>query len=196
MRFTERVLSPPPPALVPAARWPGRRELRADLRSAGWTALALAAVGLPSGLLWWLLAPRENYTITADGPVPVGRPAVELLVADDVIFVLVVAGVGLACGAGVWWLRRRRGVAMVVALSLGTAIGAAVAWQVGELLGAGPDRAELVDVGATVTTSLALDSLPALAVAPFTALLAYLIGVLTTADDGLGRTGEPPGPAS
>jgi hypothetical protein len=177
------------PPSGPGPLWPGMREVKADLRSSGLLVLALAAVGLPAGVLWWLLAPRADYEVTADGPVAIGRPSAELLVADDAVFVLVVAVVGFACGAAAWWLRRRRGVATVVALSLGTAAGAALAWQVGEVLGAGPSRAELADVGTTVTTALTLASLPAIAVAPFAALLAYLIGTLYTGDDGLGRTG-------
>jgi hypothetical protein len=68
-----------------------------------------------------------------------------------------------------------------------------VAWQVGELLGRGPSEAELADVGRVVTTSLTLGSLPGLAIAPFTAVLAYLVGVLHVADDGLGREPEAGG---
>lgn len=185
---------PPAPASGAGPLWQGAREIRADLRSSALLVLALAAVGLPAGVLWWLLAPRADYEVTADGPVPIGRPSAELLVGDDVVFVFVVAAVGFACGAAAWWLRRRRGVATVVALSLGTAAGAALAWQVGELLGRGPSEAELADVGATVTTALSLASLPAIAVAPFTALVAYLIGTLYTGDDGLGRTGTVAGP--
>ena len=59
------------------------------------------------------------------------------------------------------------------------ALTAVVAWQLGELLGAGPTEAQLADVGAVVTTSLTLGSLPALAIAPFAALLAYLVPVIT-----------------
>jgi hypothetical protein len=63
-----------------------------------------------------------------------------------------------------------------------------VAWQLGEVLGAGPTKAELADVGNVVTTRLALGSLPALAFAPFAALLAYLVPVITVHRDDLGRT--------
>ena len=71
----------------------------------------------------------------------IGQPTEELLVADDVVFVLVLAGVGLLAGALAWRLRRRRGASRrMVALAVGTALTGAVAWQVGELLGAGPTR--------------------------------------------------------
>jgi hypothetical protein len=176
-----------------AARWQGRREFRADLRTAIWLVVGLAVAGLPTGLLWWLLAPRADYRITADGPVVIGNPTEELLVADDAVFAFVLAGVGLLCGAAVWWLRRRRGVTILVALSIGTALTAVVAWQLGQKLGAAPTSAELADVGRVVTTSLTMASLPALAMAPFTAVLAYVVGVLYVADDGLNR---PPDPAA
>jgi hypothetical protein len=150
--------------------------------------LALALTGLPLGLGWWLLAPRADFRVTVDGPVVIGSPPAELLVADDAVFVLIVAVAGLLMGAGAWFMRRRRGVATMVALPLGAALAAAVAWQLGELLGSGPSAAELDSVGSVVTTALQLGSLPALAVAPFTAIAAYLVGVLYASDDGLGRT--------
>ena len=180
---------------LPAARppmsayWRGQAELRTDLRSSVGIALGLALAGVPAGLLWWWLAPRADFRVTADGPVPIGSLSPELLVADDAVLALILAGVGLLAGTAAWFLRRHRGVATVLALALGGCLTGAVAWQIGALLGAGPTEAELVDIGATVTTSLTLGSLPVLAVAPFTALLAYVVAVVHAADDGLGRTG-------
>ena len=180
------------PGAGPSPYWQGRRELRADLRSSAWLLVALAAAGLPAGVLWWLLAPRADFRITPDGPIVLGDPVDELLIADDAVFALVMAGVGLVCGGAAWWLRRRRGVATVLALGLGGGLASVVAWQLGELLGAGPSEAELARVGGVVTTSLTLGSLPALAIASFTAVLAYLVGVLHAADDGIGRdAGQP-----
>ena len=125
------------------------------------------------------LHPRRPFRITADGPVVIGNPSEELLVADDAVFALLLAGFGL---------RRRcrpRGWCAAAAASPRCSRSRsaaprwpAVAWQVGELLGPGPTRAELAHVGGVVTTSLALGSLAgAGASAPFAALLAYLVGV-------------------
>lgn len=183
--------APPPVAL-----WSVRRELRADLPGALRIVAVLAAVGLPAGVLWWALAPRADFRITGEGPVAVGLPPDELLVADDAVLALVLAGVGLLSGVAVWLLRRRRGVAAVLALAVGTSVAAVVAWQVGELLGAGPTEVELSDVGAQVTTALRLGSLPALAVAPFMAILAYLAATLYAHDDGLGRASDATAPSS
>lgn len=174
------------------ALWQGWPEVRADLRDSARLVLVLGLVGVPTGLLWWLLAPRADFRVTDDGPVVIGMPSDELLVGDDAVFVLVLAGIGLVMGAAVWFLPRRRGVATMIALPLGALLAAVIAWQLGELLGAGPTQAELEDVGARVTTALTLASLPALAVAPFTAILAHLVAVVYARGDDLGRVERTP----
>jgi hypothetical protein len=178
---------------VPAAQayWRGWSEVRADLRSSAWIVLVLAAAGLIAGLLWWWLAPRADFRITDAGPVAIGDPSGELFVADDSVFALILFAMGLIAGGAAWFLRRRRGVATVLALAVGASLLAVVAWQLGEALGAGPTKAQLADVGTVVTTRLALGSPPALAFAPFAALLAYLVPVITVHRDDLGRTPQP-----
>ena len=166
--------------------------MRADVRSSLRLALVLTVAGVPAGLAWWGLAPRADFRITDAGPEPVGTPSGELLIADDAVFVLVLAVVGLIAGLAAWRVRRRRGVATVVALAAGAVATSVVAWQVGELLGTGPTEAQIGDVGAVVTTSLTLGSPPAIAVAPFTAVLVYVVRALMADDDGLGRTGDRP----
>jgi hypothetical protein len=187
--FTGAVSLPVTPVRPAGAYWRGWPEMRADLRSSIALVLALALSGLPAGLLWWWLAPRADFRVAEAGPVPIGTVSEELLIADDAVFALVLTGVGLLAGAVAWSLRRRRGVATVLALALGACLTAVVAWQLGELLGEGPTAARLADVGARVTTSLTLGSLPALATAPFAALLVYVMGVLYTPGEDLGRTG-------
>ena len=181
-------------AIPSAARWRGRAELRADLRSALALTGGLLLAGVPAGLLWWWLAPRADYRITSDGLVAVGQPPRELAVGDDSVLVLVLGGLGLLAGGLAWAvLRRRRGGAVAIALAAGAALAAVVAWQLGELLGPGPTAAELAHVGGVVTLPLRLAAVPALAVAPFSAVLAYLVGALVAREDDLGRTGAPPG---
>ncbi len=191
-------MSPPLPSVDPglpaSAYWRGWPEIRADVQASVRLVLALGLAGVPAGLAWLGLAPRADFQITDGGPEPIGSPSGELLVADDAVFVLVLAVVGLIAGAAAWLLRRRRGVATLVALAVGAVLTAVVAWQVGELLGAGPTDAQIADVGAVVTSSLTLGSPAAIAVAPFTAVLAYVVGVLLAADDGLGRTADVPRP--
>jgi hypothetical protein len=190
-------VNPPPDAPVRAVegqlpsasdRWGGWAEVRADLRRAGVLAVALVVAGIPAGLLWWTLAPRAQFRITEDGPAAIGSPSSELLVADDGVFVLVMAGLGLVAGLAAWAMRRSRGIAVLLAVALGTVGAGAVAWGIGALLGGGPSKADLADMGAVVTTELGLGSTAALAVAPFLAVLVYVLGGILTADDGLGRT--------
>ncbi|SOE02751.1 DUF2567 domain-containing protein [Blastococcus haudaquaticus] len=179
-----------------SAYWRGWPEVRADLRSSAGIVLGLALAGIPAGLLWFWLAPRADFEVTEAGPVPVGRPSEELLVADDAVFAFVVLGVGLLAGAAAWFLRRRRGVATVLALAVGACLTAVVAWQLGELLGPGPTEQELADVGSRVTTSLTLGSWAAMALAPFGALLSYVAAVLYAPHDDLGRIPPPAPPAA
>ncbi|MGY1650359.1 hypothetical protein [Geodermatophilus sp. SYSU D01119] len=177
-----------PAAARPAAgRW--LAEARADLRAAVAWGCALALCGLPAGLLWLWLAPRAEFDVVEGGAVPVGRPSPELLVADDGVLVLVLAGLGLLAGAVAWAMRRRRGVATVVATAAGTAVAGLLAWQLGELLAPGPTAEQLADVGARVTTGLQLSSLPGLAVGPFAALAVYVVAALFSSRDDLGRDG-------
>lgn len=185
----------PVPAAVPTVAAPPARpvaaqllaEARADLRWATLWGCVLALCGVPAGLLWLWLAPRARFEVVEGGAVPVGRPSSELLVADDAVLVLVLAGLGLLAGGVAWAVRRRRGVAVLVATALGTAVAGLLAWQLGELLAPGPTAAELADVGRQVTTGLRLSSPPALAVAPFLALTVYVVAALFSAHDDLGR---------
>jgi hypothetical protein len=195
--------SPPtdPPAdgsAAPEAVWPPARrpwspwaEARRDWRRFAVLLAGLALIGIPLGLLWVWLAPRADYRITTAGPVAIGNPSEELLAADDGVFVLLIAALGLLAGVGTWLLRRSRGLAALLGVTLGTLAAGVIAWQLGELLGAGPTKAALAHVGGTVTTRLSLGSLTALAVGPFLAVLVYLIGALYARSDTLGR----PGPA-
>jgi hypothetical protein len=165
----------------------GAAELRADLRGSLVLTGVLLLAGLPAGLLWWALAPRAQFEVTEDGAVVIGRPSAELLVADDAVFTLVLAGLGLLAGIVAWRLRRRRGVGTVLALALGPLLAGLLARLVGEALGAGPTAEQLADVGAQVTTALTLNSTASLAVGPFTAVLVYVLAALFAASEDLDR---------
>jgi hypothetical protein len=175
---------------------PGLRGSREDLRSALVTVLALAAAGLATGGLWIWLAPRADYRVTATDVEPVGRPpSPELFMADDGVFVLILAGLGLLAGLVVWLNRRRRGALSLTALATGMLAAGVVTWQLGHWAGPRPTDAQLADVGATVTTGLTLGATAALAVGPFVAVLTYLVATALTSHDDLGRV-EPEPPAA
>ena len=196
---------PPPPGTPPAGTpvaalpgpparrvgWAGFQGARDDLRSGVLSVLALALAGLPAGLVWLWLAPRASYRVTATGVEPVGgAPSPELFMADDGVYVLVLAGLGLLAGLAVWLLRRHRGVVALAALAAGMIAAALVAWQLGELLGPHPTGAQLTEVGATVITGLRLGAVAAVAVGPFVAVLTYLVASTLISRDDLGRTDE------
>jgi LPXTG-motif cell wall-anchored protein len=193
---------PPAPSFAgPQASWrpvrkagvPGLRGTRDDLRSALLTVLALAVTGVVAGGLWIWLAPRADYRVTATGVEPIGTaPSPELFMADDTVFVLVLAGLGLLAGVAVWLHRRRRGVLTLVALATGMLAAGVVAWQLGEWAGPAPTDAQLADAGTTVTTALSLNATAALAVGPFVAVLTYLVATALTSRDDLGRHEDEP----
>jgi Protein of unknown function (DUF2567) len=194
--------APAPASGVPTPTAPERRpwspwgEFRQDWRTLVTLLLGLAVIGAPLGVLWWGLAPRADFRVTSTGPVVIGHPSEELLAADDATFVLILGAVGLLAGLGAWLVRRRRGVAGLLGAAFGTLAASAMAWQVGELLGPGPTKAALRQVGGRVTTGLSLGSLPALAVGPFLAVLVYVVATLFVRSDALGRdpgrSAEPP----
>jgi hypothetical protein len=165
---------------------------RDDRRTGLLTVLALAVTGIPAGLVWLWFAPRASFRVTGTDVVPIGgTPSSELFMADDGVYVLVLAAVGLLAGTAVWSLRRHRGVVALLSLSAGMIAASLVAWQLGERLGPGPTHAQLADVGGTVTTGLHLGAVAAVAVGPFVAVLVYVVASTLTARDDLGRAQAP-----
>jgi hypothetical protein len=108
-----------------------RRPWRAALWSAVLSALVIALLGVPLGLLWRWIAPGSRVVETQIGPYPV-NPQPETYVAADGWFALFGAAVGLLATIGVWWLRRRhRGPLQLGGVALGTGAAALVGWQLG-----------------------------------------------------------------
>jgi Protein of unknown function (DUF2567) len=166
---------------------------RQDRRSALLAVLTLALAGLPAGLVWLWLAPRASYRVTATGVEPIGGPvSPELYMAGDGMYVLVLATTGVLAGIALWLLRRHRGVVLLLALAAGMIAASLVAWQLGQLLGQGPSDQELTAVGNVVRTGVRLRAAAAVAVGPFTAVLAYLVAATLTSRDDLGRAGGEP----
>ncbi|MBQ1013816.1 DUF2567 domain-containing protein [Micromonospora sp. M51] len=111
-----------------------RRPLRAVATVVG-AVLALAALGVPLGLLWAALAPDTPVLKTAEGAI-YAEPQPEQPIAADGWFSLLGLAFGLLVALAVWVvLRRRRGPVGLVAAVLGTLVAAPVAWQVGRRIG-------------------------------------------------------------
>lgn len=97
--------------------------------------LALAALGVPLGLLWAALAPDTPVLKTAEGAI-YAEPQPEQPIAADGWFSLLGLAFGLLVALALWFvLRRRRGPVGLLAAVLGSLAAAPVAWQVGRRIG-------------------------------------------------------------
>ncbi len=193
------------PAPQPAALWPSDQpapvpvrswiaELgtaRADLRTALRLVLALAAAGVPLGLLWLVLAPRREYEVV-DGGFQAIEPQSEAMVGADAWLTILIALLGVSVSGLVWRFVRARGVSVVVGLAAGMVLAAVVAWQIGEWLGSGPGEAQTSQLGAIVAPGLQLRAIPVLVIGAFVATLTYLIAVSFASRDDLQRRRTEP----
>jgi hypothetical protein len=94
-----------------------------------------ALTGLPLGWLWAELAPRVPAIKTENG-LAYAEAAPEQAVAADGWFVLLGGAAGVVLAALAWsLLRRHRGVAILIALTLGSLAAAYIAWLVGRAIG-------------------------------------------------------------
>ncbi|WP_442933501.1 DUF2567 domain-containing protein [Micromonospora sp. CPCC 206060] len=97
--------------------------------------VALTALGVPLGLLWYALAPRVPVVRTEDGAV-LAEPQPEQFIAADGWFSLLGLGFGVLAAIGVWLLVRRvRGPVGLLVAVLGSAGAALVAWRLGRQIG-------------------------------------------------------------
>jgi hypothetical protein len=113
----------------PPARW-----WRA-LRPALVTLVAVAATGIPVGLLWYAFAPKVRLTMIGTTPYPVD-PSPEGYIADDGWFVFLGFGAGVVAAVAVWLLaRRQRGPAMLVAVTVGGVVAGLLAAWLGSRFG-------------------------------------------------------------
>lgn len=130
-------------------------------RWAALTPLAVAAVvaasGFALGWLWSELAPRIAL-IKVDGGFVYAESEPEQPVAADGWFLLLGLAAGVVAGVLAWTLRRHRGPAMLVALTLGCLGAAWIAWWFGRQIGlAELDRLRAAaPVGARVHAPLGL----------------------------------------
>ena len=123
-------------AYVPAPPFPHEPLVRTRelLLSLG-VALVLALAGLPLGWLWSAIAPKTPVQMISDGAV-LSQPEQEQMIADEgwYLFLTVLAG---ALAAGLVWafLRRYRGVPMLLGLSVGGVVGGSLAAWFGHHIG-------------------------------------------------------------
>jgi hypothetical protein len=98
-------------------------------------AVALSVAGVGIGWLWAEVAPRLAV-IKAEQGFLYADSEPEQAVAGDGWFAIIGAVAGLLFAVLAWYLLRRyRGVAMLVGLTLGSLVGAVLAWWVGYKIG-------------------------------------------------------------
>jgi len=120
--------APPPPP----DRGPG---LRRELLIAAGVAVALAALGLPLGLLWRAVAPQVEFVMSEQGPIPVEQEP-EGFMADDGWYVVITFAAGVVAAILVWvLLRRRRGPIVLVGLAVGAVVGGVLTAWLGRYIG-------------------------------------------------------------
>ncbi|MFJ9851927.1 ABC transporter permease [Streptomyces sp. NPDC101150] len=147
-----------------------------ELREAAVIALLVAACGLLLGVLWNWLAPHTPL-ISDTKAVYLKNTEGEEAIGADGTFVLLALGFGLLTAAAVFLFRRRGGIPLVVALTVGGLLGAVLGWRTGMWLGPATDvavHARQVGPGVTFDGPLQLGAKGALLAWPIAAMLAQL----------------------
>jgi hypothetical protein len=94
-------------------------------------AVAIGALGFAVGLLWLAISPRVPI-IKVEGGYQYAIPEPEQAVASDGWFLIIGVALGIVLGLVSWFLLRRyRGVGMLVAITVGSLLGAWAAWWLG-----------------------------------------------------------------
>nr|WP_030500259.1 DUF2567 domain-containing protein [Micromonospora purpureochromogenes] len=122
-------------AQLPGASPASRRSAGRVVATTLGVAALLTALGAPLGLLWVWAAPATPVRQTPAGAV-YATTQPEQPIAADGWFSLLTLGFGVLAAIALWvLLRRRRGPAGLLAVTLGGLGAAVVAWQVGRRIG-------------------------------------------------------------
>jgi hypothetical protein len=99
------------------------------------SALVIAVLGAPLGLLWRAASPAVPVVKT-DGGAVLAQPEPEQFIAADGWFTLLGVGLGALVAIAIWYgLRRYRGPAGAVAVTIGMIGAAVLAWRLGREVG-------------------------------------------------------------
>ncbi len=146
--------------------------------------LAIVVGGL-AAVFWSAIVDLPAYRIAADGTATMTERGLVEIVSADAWFVITGALVGAGLGLVAWtWFRPIGWPSVVIALG-GGLLAAVVCWQIGQLLGPGPEAERLAAAraGELVPVSLELRSLSALAVWAFAAVTPVLLWSALGPDD-------------
>lgn len=162
------------------------------------TAVIVALLGPPAGLLWAKTVPAVPYVIVQGEPL-LAEPEGQGPIGIDARFALISLVAGLLCGvAGYLAGGRGNDVALLLGLAVGGAAAAVLAWKTGHLVGLGEFRDAVRD-GRDGTTVTGVADLRAKGVLVFWALpavaafglLELVVRRLPAGDRGEPGAGEP-----
>ncbi|WP_328870700.1 hypothetical protein OHT76_11625 [Streptomyces sp. NBC_00287] len=154
--------------------------MKTEVREAAVITVAVAVAGALLGVLWWWLAPRVPLVgdvVDGGWVVYLKDTEGEQAVGVDGTFTLLALAFGAVSALGVFLVRRRGGVPLVVALAVGGLLGSLLAWRVGVWLGPAQDviaHAKDVGKGVAFSAPLELDAKGALLVWSVAALVVHL----------------------
>lgn len=171
--------------------------MKHEVREAAIIMVGVALAGALLGALWWRLAPQ--VPLIADGDAVYLRDTEgEQAIGVDGSFTLLALAFGAASALIVFLVRRRAGVPLVVALTVGGLLGSLLAWRLGVWLGPTQDvaaHAREVGEGVTFSAPMKLSAKGALVAWPLAALLTHLglMALFGQRDPDLGdESHEPP----
>lgn len=154
--------------------------MKIELREAAVITVAVALGGVLLGLLWWWLAPHVPLVgdvVDKSWVVYLKDSEGEQAVGVDGTFTLLAVAFGAVSALVVFLSRRRGGVPLVVALTVGGLLGSLLAWRLGMWLGPAKDvlaHAKSVGKGVTFSAPLKLGAKGALMAWSVAALVVHL----------------------
>ncbi|MEU6417250.1 AAA family ATPase [Streptomyces spiralis] len=154
--------------------------MKTEVREGAVITVAVALGGVLMGLLWLWLTPRVPLVGDVTGNtwvVYLKDSEGEQAVGVDGTFTLLALAFGVLSAVAVFLVRRRGGVPLVVALCVGSLLGAVLAWRLGVWLGPQQDviaHAQAVGKGVTFPAPLKLGAKGALLAWPLAALVVHL----------------------
>jgi Protein of unknown function (DUF2567) len=177
------VLLAGPPVASASAPWVERGDVRAAAMLAG----ALVVVGILAGVLWSMISPHgQGVVVSKTEIIPFEQ---ENWIAADGRFALITAVIGLVVGAAAWFWRAQRGPVLVAGLAIGAGLGALLTALVGYWLSSGYDSGA---VNTQIRLRVQVHSHGLIALEAVLAVAAYLVGVLFSGPDDLGRRSMAP----
>jgi len=157
------------------------------------TAVVGIALGALMGLIWWWVAPTEEWKVVKGGALAPSEIGFNAWFAADGWFLVLGAFAGILLTLISWRRGRRNPVALVVGVIAGGALLALTAWSLGGILGP-PDPktvAETAELGTTVEGALGLRALGVMCAPLLTALTTLALLVASSHVEE-----APPEPAS